>query len=75
MKIYVYYFIVISVLAVITTILDKHFAIKSKKEKEELIIQLMEENNRLKEELNAIAKSKSWRITKPIRDFRAKRKK
>ena len=30
MKIYVYYFIVISVLAVITTILDKHFAIKGK---------------------------------------------
>lgn len=37
--------------------------------------QLLEENQRLKEELYAMANSKSWKITKPIRDFMNKFKK
>ena len=36
--------------------------------------QLLEENQKLKEELNAMANSKSWKITKPLRDFRSKNK-
>ena len=54
---------------------DKHYKIKQKTESINQDKQLMEENNRLKEELNSIVNSKSWKITKPIRDFRTKRKK
>ena len=45
---------------------DKHYKIKKENELESLL----EENNRLKQELNQIANSKSWKITKPFRDFR-----
>ena len=37
--------------------------------------QLLEENQRLKEELYAMANSKSWKLTKPLRDFTNKLKK
>lgn len=52
---------------------EKHYKIKSEN-KESIIEQLKEENNKLKEELNSMANSKSWKITKPIRDFRTKTK-
>ena len=38
-------------------------------------IELRQENENLKNELNAMVNSKSWKITKPIRDFRTKNKK
>ena len=49
---------------------DNHYQIQEKTNMEK---QLMEENKKLKEELNAIVNSKSWKITKPIRDFRTKK--
>ena len=52
---------------------DKHYKIKNEEDKT-VINQLMEENQKLKEELNLMANSKSWKITKPIRDFRTKNK-
>ena len=47
----------------------KHFRIKEQgvQENTELEKKLMEENQKLKEELNAMANSKSWKITKPFR--------
>lgn len=54
---------------------EKHFSIGKTQENTELEKQLQEENQKLKEELNAMANSKSWKITKPIRDFRKKRDK
>lgn len=50
---------------------DNHFSIEEKKDEEK---SLVEENLKLKNELNAMANSMSWKITKPIRDFRTKRK-
>lgn len=50
---------------------DNHYKIK---EKTDLEKQLIEENKKLKDELNAMVNSKSWKITKPIRDFRTKNK-
>lgn len=47
-----------------------HFSIEENKKENSLI----EENEKLKNELNAMANSMSWKITKPIRDFRTKRK-
>lgn len=38
------------------------------------IQQLQNENTSLKNELNQMANSKSWKITKPLRDFRTKRR-
>ena len=35
---------------------------------------LIDENKRLQEELNRMANSWSWKITKPVRDFRTKYK-
>ena len=52
---------------------DKHYKIKNEEDKT-VINQLTEENQKLKEELNLMANSKSWKITKPIRDFRTKNK-
>ena len=56
---------------------DTHFSIGKTEEMTDLeknqLNQLREENQRLKEELNAMANSKSWKLTKPIRDFRKKR--
>lgn len=43
-------------------------------EKEELIENLQKEKDILTEELQRIVNSKSWRITKPIRNFRTKHK-
>lgn len=50
---------------------DNHYKIK---EKADLEKQLIEENKKLRDELNAMVNSKSWKITKPIRDFRTKNK-
>lgn len=50
---------------------DSHYKIK---EKTDLEKQLIEENKKLRDELNAMVNSKSWKITKPIRDFRTKNK-
>ena len=50
---------------------DNHYKIKEKKDLEK---QLIEENKKLRDELNAMVNSKSWKITKPIRDFRTKNK-
>ena len=50
---------------------NKHYKIGKQLDKEKLI----EENNKLKQEINAMANSKSWRITKPLRDFRTKKSK
>ena len=50
---------------------DNHYKIK---EKTDLEKQLIEENKKLRDELNAMVNSKSWKITKPIRDFRTKNK-
>ncbi len=53
---------------------QNHYKIGKKKENTPLEKQLLEENQKLKEELNAIANSKSWKITKPFRDFTSKNK-
>lgn len=53
---------------------DKHYKIGKLQENTSLEKQLIEENNKLKEELNAMVNSKSWKITKPFRDFRSKNK-
>ena len=53
---------------------DKHYSIGKKQENTPLEKQLLEENQKLKDELNAMASSTSWRITKPFRDFRSKNK-
>lgn len=50
---------------------DSHYKIK---EKTDLEKQLIEENKKIRDELNAMVNSKSWKITKPIRDFRTKNK-
>lgn len=49
---------------------EKHYQIGKRKETTSQEEQLLEENQRLKEELNAMANSKSWKITKPLRDLR-----
>ena len=49
---------------------DSHFKIGKKKEQTELEKQLLEENKKLKEELNSMVNSKSWKITKPFRDLK-----
>lgn len=57
---------------------QKHYKIQKndKQELKEIELQnALEENNRLKEELNAIANSKSWKMTKPFRDFRKRKNK
>lgn len=54
---------------------EKHYQIRKRQEITSLEKQLLEENQKLKEELNAMANSKSWRVTKPIRDFTHKLKK
>ena len=51
---------------------DNHYGIESCENNVKKIIGLQEENNKLKQELNSIVNSKSWKITKPIRDFRTK---
>lgn len=51
---------------------NNHYKIKKNKEKENKEKQLIEENNKLKEELNSILNSKSWKITKPFRDFKSR---
>lgn len=48
---------------------DNHFKIADNVDSS-----LLEENAKLRNEINAMANSMSWRITKPIRDFRTKRK-
>ena len=53
---------------------DNHYGIESCENNVKKIIGLQEENNKLKQELNSIVNSKSWKITKPIRDFRTKNK-
>lgn len=54
---------------------DKHYQIGKSPENISIINnQLIEENQKLKEELNKILHSKSWRITKPFRDFRNRNK-
>lgn len=52
---------------------DKHYKIKVETSNKQLEIQLQEENQKLKEELNQMANSKSWKITKPFRDLRSKK--
>ena len=47
---------------------------KQLEENEKAKKELEKENEKLKAELNAMANSKSWKITKPIRDLRRKRK-
>ncbi len=47
-----------------------HYKIFSLKEHVELEKKLMEENKKLKEQINSMLNSKSWKITKPIRDFK-----
>mgnify|MGYP000424525881 CR=1 FL=1 len=39
-----------------------------------MLEKFIEENKKLRDELNAMVNSKSWKITKPIRDFRTKNK-
>ncbi len=51
---------------------NKHFKIKEiqkqgKSQQTEIEKKLIEENQKLKEELNAMANSKSWKITEPLR--------
>ena len=56
---------------------NTHYKIQTSnklEQKETELKNALEENNRLKEELNAIANSKSWKITKPFRDLRKKKK-
>lgn len=50
----------------------KHYSIKTADSKDNVIMQLINENSKLKQELNSMANSKSWKITKPIRDFMTK---
>ena len=59
---------------------DSHYSIKDYQEtnnKREIDInkELLEENRKLQEEINNMANSVSWKITKPIRDFRTNHKK
>ena len=55
---------------------EKHYQLEKKQNATLLETkQLLEENQRLKEELYAMVNSKSWKITKPIRDFTNKFKK
>ncbi len=53
---------------------DKHYKINNTNDDANIKAQLLEENKKLKEELNAIVNSKSWKITKPFREFRSKNK-
>lgn len=50
---------------------ENHFIVENSQNDEN---NLIEENTRLKNEINAMANSVSWKITKPVRDFRTKRK-
>ena len=55
-----------------------HFKIQTNNKlqvKEMELQQTIEENKKLREELNAMANSKSWKITKPLRDFTTRNKK
>ena len=55
----------------------KHFKIQQNNKlaiKEIEIQKLQEENTKLQEELNAMANSKSWKITKPFRDIATRNK-
>lgn len=54
---------------------EKHYHIGKRQETTSLEKQLLEENQKLKEELQAMANSKSWKLTKPLRDFTNKIKK
>ncbi len=51
---------------------EKRYQIRKEHLETPIEAQLREENQKLKEELNQIANSKSWRITKPFRDFKKK---
>lgn len=51
---------------------DTHYKIGKLQENRNLEKQLLEENQKLKEELNQMANSKSWKITKPFRELRKK---
>ena len=51
-----------------------HFKIKQEEEQTKLEKELLAENQKLKEELQKIVNSKSWKITKPIRDLRRPKK-
>ena len=56
---------------------NKHYKIikDNTSELKEIELQnVLEENMKLKEELNAMANSKSWKITKPFRDIRKMKK-
>ena len=54
----------------------KNLDLKEKNNKlEDKVKRLEEDNKRLNEELEKMVNSKSWKITKPIRDFRLKTKK
>ena len=53
---------------------ERHYKIGKTNENLVRETQLFEENQKLKEELNAMANSKSWKITKPFRDFRGNKK-
>lgn len=52
---------------------ENRYQIGKKQEMTQIEKQLLEENQKLKQELNAMANSKSWRITKPFRDLRNKK--
>ena len=54
---------------------EKHYQMGKSQEDTSLEKQLLQENQRLKEELYAMANSKSWKLTKPLRDFTNKLKK
>lgn len=49
---------------------DLHYGLREKQNILNTQSDLLQENRRLREELNSMANSKSWRITKPFRDFR-----
>lgn len=55
---------------------QKHYKIQknNKQELKEIELQnVLEENKKLKEELNAMANSKSWKLTKPFRDMKKRK--
>lgn len=55
---------------------QKHYKIQKndKQELKEIELQnVLEENKKLKEELNAMANSKSWKLTKPFRDMKKRK--
>lgn len=51
---------------------DLHYGLREKQNILNTQSDLLQENRRLREELNSMANSKSWRITKPFRDFRGR---